>query len=53
VVHGALVPPGERRSASVLDDGQFVVLAREAADGVQVGEPGDGGEGDFAALVTA
>src|SRR5580704_7805523 len=48
-----LVPPAERRPGGSLYDGLSVIVSCKAADGVQAGEPGDGGEHDFFALVPA
>lgn len=53
VVRDLVVPAGEGRLGGGLDDRPLVVVAGEAADRVQVGEPGDRGEGDFAVLVAA
>ncbi|MGZ4434809.1 MAG: biotin--[acetyl-CoA-carboxylase] ligase [Trebonia sp.] len=53
VVRDALVPAAERRLGRVLDQRLLVVVPREPANRVQVGEPGYGGEGDLPAFVPA
>src|ERR1700730_3360061 len=53
MVRHPLVPPAERRPGSFPYDGLSVIVSSKAADGVQGGEPRDGGEHDFFALVPA
>src|SRR5215475_3408903 len=53
MVRDPFVPAAQRSPGSVLDDGLFVVVSGEAADGVQAGEERDGGEHDLLAILLA
>jgi hypothetical protein len=53
VVRDTLVPAAECRPGRVLDHRLLVVVPREPANRVQVREPGNGGEGDLPASVSA
>src|SRR6185312_10849404 len=51
MVGDALVPAAQRRPGRFLHDRPLIVGPGEAADRVEAGEPGDGGERDLAVLV--
>ena len=53
VVRDTLVPAAEGCPGGVLNYRALVVVPREPANRVQVGEPGNGGEGDLPAFVPA
>ena len=50
MVGDALIPVAQCGPGRFLNDSALVVGPGEAADRVKVGEPGNGGEGDFAVL---
>lgn len=53
IVRDPFVPPAERLPSGILNDGQLVIVSGKAPGSIQAGEPGDGREHDFPAVIPA